>query len=172
VAGLFTGHYHLKGQTLFQTRIDGRSHLWKVPRGRWISPTRPMWLWDYSSFIISSLGSFIHSFIHSYCTDWTVIARKLFLIFFIFILPNISILNLSSLLLASIPLSRFPWGYPAKSLHSCLTCPVDSIFTAANDIRWEVEFTQLIIQFPASPCYLLILIGPGYSLQHLVLKQR
>jgi hypothetical protein len=44
----------------FQIGTDGRSHLWKVTRGRWISHTHPMWLWGYSSFMILSSGSVLH----------------------------------------------------------------------------------------------------------------
>jgi hypothetical protein len=40
----------------FQIGIDRLSHLWEVPRRRWISHTCSMWLWGYSSFNISSPG--------------------------------------------------------------------------------------------------------------------
>jgi hypothetical protein len=43
-----------------QTGIDGWSHLWKVPRRRWINRTCPVWLWGYSSFEISSPGPVLH----------------------------------------------------------------------------------------------------------------
>jgi hypothetical protein len=42
-------------RTPLQTGING-SHLWEVPRGRWISHTCPLWLWDYSPFVVSSPG--------------------------------------------------------------------------------------------------------------------
>jgi hypothetical protein len=35
---------------------DRRPHLWKVPRGRWMNHTYPMWLWSHSFFKISSHG--------------------------------------------------------------------------------------------------------------------
>jgi hypothetical protein len=47
-------------RTPFQTGTDGRSHLWKVLRGKWISLTRPTWLWGYSSFTTSSPGPVLH----------------------------------------------------------------------------------------------------------------
>jgi hypothetical protein len=46
--------------TPFQTGIDGWSHLWKVPRRRWIIHTCPVWLWGYSSFEILSPGSILY----------------------------------------------------------------------------------------------------------------
>jgi hypothetical protein len=46
--------------TPFQTAIDRRPHVWKVPRGRWISHTRPVWLWGYSPFRISSSVPLLH----------------------------------------------------------------------------------------------------------------
>jgi hypothetical protein len=53
-------------RTPFQTGTDEWSHLWKVPRGRWISQTCPMWLWGYSSFTISSPGPVLHG------TKWLI----------------------------------------------------------------------------------------------------
>jgi hypothetical protein len=47
-------------RTSFQTGIDRWSHLCKVPRGRWISHTRPMWLWGYILFKILSPESVLH----------------------------------------------------------------------------------------------------------------
>jgi hypothetical protein len=44
----------------FQIGIDWWSHLWKVPRKRWISHTYPMWLWGHSLFKISSPGPLLH----------------------------------------------------------------------------------------------------------------
>jgi hypothetical protein len=46
--------------TPFPIGTDEQSHLWKVPRGRWISHTCPMWLWGYSLFTISSPGPVLH----------------------------------------------------------------------------------------------------------------
>jgi hypothetical protein len=47
-------------RTPFKIGIDGWFHLWKMPRRRRISHTRPMWLWGYSSFNISSPGPVLH----------------------------------------------------------------------------------------------------------------
>jgi hypothetical protein len=46
--------------TTFQICIDGWSHLWKVPRRRWISHTCPVWLCGHSLFKISSPGTVFH----------------------------------------------------------------------------------------------------------------
>jgi hypothetical protein len=53
VAGIFTGHCHLKD-------LDRWPHLQKMPRKRWIIHTYPMWLWGHSLFKISSPGSVLH----------------------------------------------------------------------------------------------------------------
>jgi hypothetical protein len=50
----------LSKRTPFQIVIEGWSHLWKVPRGRWIRHRYPMWLWGYSSFKILSPATALH----------------------------------------------------------------------------------------------------------------
>jgi hypothetical protein len=47
-------------RTHLQFGIDWWSHLWKVPRRRWISHTHPVWLWGCSPCKISSPGPVLH----------------------------------------------------------------------------------------------------------------
>jgi hypothetical protein len=54
-------HWTLSSKgTPFQDGTDEWSHLWKVPRSRWISYTCPIWLWGFSSSKISPPGIVFH----------------------------------------------------------------------------------------------------------------